>query len=195
MSLFLGPIHHWLYKKIGNQEDLTARLAREGEKRAWIEDGSSYVKTLAPLEEVVDTGNIHAWLQEQIIDGEKRYGSLVKAILKEKPERLATLKNLTFAFGRENSPGEISSLEEIYQYFEDFFVNGMPCDRINQVTDQDEKRLAWTMKEDLHSKYWPQEEGQAYYLLRKAIMDGILDDSGYHVTMKDPSHYILEKED
>ena len=38
MSMFLGPIHYWLYNKINNQEKLTAEIAAEASKNGWISD-------------------------------------------------------------------------------------------------------------------------------------------------------------
>ena len=52
MSLFLGPVHFWLYDKIKNQEALTSLIAEHFGK------GAEYTKQLLPLEEVIDEGNI-----------------------------------------------------------------------------------------------------------------------------------------
>ena len=77
MSAFLGPIHFWLYHKIGNQELLTKEIAASAVSNGWILDTDSYTKTLPPLETVIDEGNIHGWLQAQITDAETRYACLV----------------------------------------------------------------------------------------------------------------------
>ena len=77
MSAFLGPIHFWLYNKIGNQELLTKEIAALAAENSWIPDADSYTKTLPPLETVIDEGNIHGWLQAQITDAETRYARLV----------------------------------------------------------------------------------------------------------------------
>ena len=44
MSMFLGPIHYWLYNKIGHQEELTRRLADLAVKEGWISDAAEYVR-------------------------------------------------------------------------------------------------------------------------------------------------------
>ena len=46
MSMFLGPIHYWLYNKIGHQEELTRRLADLAVKEGWISDAAEYVRDL-----------------------------------------------------------------------------------------------------------------------------------------------------
>ncbi len=191
MSAFLGPIHYWLYEKIGNQEKLTATLSALAEKRGWVQDAPIELKELPPLEDVIDEGNIHAWLQARIADGEERYANFIVNVLEEDPSRLEELKLQAFDFGRENAPKGAPDLEGIYKYFEDFFVNGMPCDRINQLTEQGETKLAWMMTRDIHGIYWPQEDGTNYYILRKAVMDGMLEGTGFQALMKDPFHYEL----
>ena len=75
MSAFLGPIHFWLYNKIGKQEELTKAIAAYAEEKAWIENQKKYTKDLPALEDVIDESNIHGWLQGQIHDTETRYGS------------------------------------------------------------------------------------------------------------------------
>lgn len=135
MSMSIGPIHYWLYKKIGNQEDLTAFIAEETRKNGWISDTSAYTKELPALESVID--------------------------------------------------------EAIYQYFEDFFLNGMPCDRVNEIIEQTEEKVSWQMNQDIHAEYWSEEKNEEYYELRKAVMDGMLDDSDFNVEMQDLYRYTL----
>lgn len=191
MSAFLGPVHYWLYNKIGNQEKLTATLADLAEKKGWIGDASIYTKELPALETVIDEGNIHGWLQAQITDAEKRYTNFLIKVLEEDPERINELETMAHNFGRTHAPEAGLDVEGIYKYFEDFFVNGMPCDRVNQVTTQEETKLAWNMTQDIHGKYWPGEDATVYYLLRKAVMDGMLERSPIEVTMEDSFHYAL----
>ena len=81
MSLFLGPIHYWLYGKIGNQEELTKRIAAYAQQKNLIDSSTEYVRELSPLEEVIDEGNIHGWLQARIANAEMRYADLVTLIL------------------------------------------------------------------------------------------------------------------
>ena len=68
MSAFLGPVHFWLYDKIGRQEELTKAVALYASENGWIADQNDYIKDLPALEGVIDTGNIHGWLQNQIHD-------------------------------------------------------------------------------------------------------------------------------
>ena len=76
MSAFLGPIHHWLYGKIQLQEAIIARIAAEAEAQGWgtgDKPAADYVKEeTRPLDELIDTMNIHGWLQSRIHDAEGR---------------------------------------------------------------------------------------------------------------------------
>ena len=72
MSKFLGPIHYWLYEKIQLQERLVDRILTVNKEQHWHEGleellaESCGIVERQPLEEIIDTDNIHGWLQEQI---------------------------------------------------------------------------------------------------------------------------------
>ena len=192
MSLFLGPIHYWLYNKIGNQERLTSVIAAKAKEKDWITDTDSYTKELPDLETAIDESNIHGWLQEQIIDAESRFASLVIEI-KKQGINLEELESIAFDFGKENLPDSKADVTEIYRHFEDFFVNGMPCDHINIVTDESENQLSWEMDQDIHGHYWTGGDVADYYKLRKAVMDGMLAELDYVVEASDLYHYTIRR--
>jgi hypothetical protein len=187
--MFLGPIHYWLYKKIGNQEELTTAIAEDAKQHGWISDTADYVKVLPALESVIDEKNIHGWLQDQIADAETRYADLISAAA----DHLESVKQTAFAFGERNAVSSDADVEEIYQYFEDFFVNGMPCDRVNEVTEQTGSSVSWKMNQDIHAQYCKDSDSEKYYEIRKAVMDGMLRGTDYSVEMQDRYHYTLMK--
>lgn len=189
MSMFLGPIHYWLYNKINNQEKLTAVIASEASKKGWISDAAAYTKELPALESVIDESNIHGWLQSQIMDAETRYASLI-ALLDDKFDEI---RALAFEFGRENAVDAKADAEGIYKYFEDFFVNGMPCDHVNSVVAQGEDSLTWKMSQDIHAQYWNGGDTSKYYAIRKAVMDGMLEASEYALTEGDAFQYTIAR--
>ena len=189
MSAFLGPIHFWLYHKIGNQELLTKEIAASAVSNGWIPDADSYTKTLPPLETVIDEGNIHGWLQAQITDAETRYASMVTKILSEDEKRLADLCAAAEPFGKEHAR-TAETAEEVYKAFEDFFVNGMPCDRVNAVTESSAEKLSWEMTQDIHSQYW-NGDSTPYYAIRKSVMEGMLAETNYELASADDAHYTI----
>ena len=190
MSLFLGPIHYWLYNKIGNQERLTSVIAEKAKEKDWIKDVSFYTKELPDLETAIDESNIHGWLQEQIIDAESRFASLVIDI-KKQGIKLVELERIAFDFGKENLPVYDADITEIYEHFEDFFVNGMPCDHINIITEKSKNQFSWEMVQDIHGQHWTEGDVTDYYNLRKAVMDGMLAEFDYKVVASDLYHYSL----
>ena len=119
MSAFLGPIHFWLYNKIGKQEELTKAIAAYAERTGWIQEQKKYTKELPSLESVIDESNIHGWLQGQIHDAEIRYANLIGSIMNG--ERSEVIKKTAFDFGKENAIAPSASPAEAYKAFEDFF--------------------------------------------------------------------------
>lgn len=130
MSAFLGPIHFWLYNKIGKQEELTKAIASMAAGNGWISDRTAYIRDLPALEDVIDESNIHGWLQDQIHDAETRYADLIQTVLTTHPERLEEISKVAFRYGRRNGR-DAEKATDVFRIFEDFFVNGMPCDRVN----------------------------------------------------------------
>ena len=189
MSAFLGPIHFWLYEKIGNQEALTKAVADRAASEGWISAPERYTKTLPPLEEVIDENNIHGWLQAQITDAETRYAGMVDEILAKDAGRMDILCAAAFAFGKERAL-RVENAPDAYQAFEDFFVNGMPCDRVNALTRNDPDKVAWEMTQDIHAPYW-NGDSSPYYTLRKQVMYGMLSASSLAVQMPDTAHYTI----
>lgn len=189
MSAFLGPIHFWLYNKNGNQELLTKEIAAYTASNGWILDTDSYTKTLPPLETVIDEGNIHGWLQAQITDAETRYASLVTKSLSEEEKRLEDLCAVAERFGKEHAL-KAGTAEEVYKAFEDFFVNGMPCDRVNTVTENSAEKLSWEMTQDIHAPYW-NGDSSPYYAVRKSVMEGMLAETNYTLASADDAHYSI----
>ena len=189
MSAFLGPIHFWLYNKIGNQELLTKEIATLAAENSWIKDADSYTKTLPPLETVIDEGNIHGWLQAQITDAENRYASLVTRILSEEDKRLEDLCAVAWRFGKEHAI-KAGTAEEVYKAFEDFFVNGMPCDRVNAVIESSAEKLSWEMTQDIHAQYW-NGDSSPYYTIRKSVMEGMLAETNYALASADDARYSI----
>ena len=192
MSAFLGPIHFWLYNKIGRQEALTKKVAGYAEKKGWVQDTGKYTKDLPPLEEVIDVGNIHGWLQEQITDAETRYANLVKAAVAENPEHLGHLLDIAYEFGQANAVVRDAAATDIYKAFEDFFVNGMPYDRVNVVISENDDEIAWEMTQDIHARYW---DGQteAYYRMRSKVMEGMLSETPYEIIASDNMRYQIKR--
>ena len=192
MSAFLGPIHFWLYHKIGKQESLTKTIAAFAARKNWITSADAYTRELPALETAIDESNIHGWLQAQIHDAETRYAQLVETIFAEDAARLDALCDVAYDFGQQHAV-QGDDAPSLYRAMEDFFVNGMPCDRVNSVTVESPDRVSWEMTQDIHASYW-HGSGDVYYALRKRVMDGMLDGTGFTLYMPDTAHYTIMKD-
>lgn len=194
MSAFLGPIHFWLYNKIRNQEKLTSKIEEFAKQHSYIDENENYSKLLPELESVIDESNIHGWLQAQINDAETRYAELVLKIITPDPSRMSELCELAKNFGKDNAVDKNLDIEDIYRKFEDFFVNGMPCDRVNEVTVNEKDFLTWVQTEDIHAQYWASGNfgTEPYYEIRKYVMLGMLENTGRTLLTNDNESFTIK---
>lgn len=179
MSKFLGPIHYWLYNKINIQnnivEDILDLSQNENLRNELYEkygDGD-----LKPLDEVIDTGNIHGWLQNQINLVEYKLAFAVTDILNKNPEKIEDLKTIFKNNGIKSSPlNNESTMEEAFKAVNDTLLDGMPCDHVNSVVNQDENEAVWKRYECVHSKFWDtaNRDTNIYYSLRDEFIEGLV---------------------
>ena len=186
MSAFLGPIHHWLYKKIQFQNSLTNRIVEYCDAR----DGLGLADSLTaeygeleqePLESIIDGTNIHGWLQERVSIVEYRLAAAVTEICEKEPDAMPGLEELVFEFGKENKPAGIENAKAWFDCFNDTLLDGMPCDRANEAISESEEEVVWRRAVCVHKSYWDAVDGDIdnYYSLRDALMKGMMDGSGF----------------
>lgn len=189
MSAFLGPIHHWLYNKIKFQDELTNNILELAKEKSYA------VSELAKIDEVcgslekgnladlIDGTNIHGWLQERIAIVEKRLAYTIKSILStsadEAKARLSEVENVAYNFGKTYATKiDTSNLNpsEAYRLLEDLLVNGMPCDRVNMVVEENEANIIWQKQVEIHSKYFDifDVDIAYYYAIRNKLIEGLL---------------------
>ena len=197
MSAFLGPIHFWLYNKIRFQEGLSDRILSHAKEQSWknagIIAGKYEISELKPLEELIDLRNIHGWLQSRIQEAESRYANIVTEILADNPSVLPELEQVAYDFGADNPVEEKDVASDVYRKFDDTLLNGMPCDRVNVITSQDNDLYTWEQAEDIHGSYWRAAAGnpEVYYRLRLKVMEGMLKNSRISIGASDFNHYSL----
>lgn len=190
MSAFLGPIHYWLFNKIRLQQDLVEALLKTGEEKTKNSEireccYEKYGRPVeGPLEELIDTGNIHGWLQGRIHEVEGRLAYCTTVLLKKGILTLEEMGNLFEQNGNavyNQLEQKISSAEALYKVIFDYLLEGMPCDRINVVLEADESHVIWETTRCIHESYWGEVEGDvaSYYALRAAWLKGFLRESGF----------------
>lgn len=181
MSLFLGKIHYWLFNKIvwfENLEDEIVELARENgmdTEKLGVEIKEKYGQKLPnlPLEEMIDTSNIHGWLQNRITLAEGRMASWVTAILDNDEASIKDLEKIFVnqgikAANEVKEEGNLNSAEDIYNAINDYILDGMPCDRVNEVIASSENEVTWKRTICVHTDAWNKVNGdvKVFYHLR-----------------------------
>lgn len=210
MSKYLGPIHFMLYGKIQIEEDMVEKIANLAKNNGWkvsLEELNDQVGSVerAPLDTVINTDNIHGWLQEQVSIVESRFAYLVSKLLLEDASRKDILADTMFELGKENwikykngefgddnSPIENLTPEDIYLMMNKTFLDGMPCDRANEIIEKDDEKLVWHLRLDVHEEFWKYGiPVEVYHELRKSWLDGFLQDASIELNEVDVKTYQL----
>jgi hypothetical protein len=186
MSLFLAPIHSWLFNKIRLQNQLIESILKDMKSSVDTEAIAKTAKDLygyvedGELADIIDTGNIHGWLQERVNVVENKLAYVVTSILKLNPELLSNIKNTAFKFGENISSDSFDSPSSAYMHINGCILSGMPCDKVNEVVLQTDNEIVWKQNIDIHKQYWDNVGGDIknYYTITDNIILGILD--GYN---------------
>ena len=179
MSLYLGKIHYWLYNKIlwfeGLEEEII-KIAKQEKldinkllKNANEHFGEKLPNK--PLEEIIDTNNIHGWLQERIHSAERRMACWIRLILDKDKNSISKIEKVYIdqglKAGKECLSQEIDLLnaKNIYNKINDYILDGMPCDRVNEIIESNEDIVSWKRRICVHKDIW-HDEVELFYQLR-----------------------------
>ncbi|NFG40916.1 hypothetical protein FDC58_17525 [Clostridium botulinum] len=182
MSLFLGKIHFWLFNKIlwfeGLENEIIDVAKSEGldilNLQKEIEDKYGAKLPNKPLDEIIDTSNIHGWLQEKIYSSEGRIAAWTTVIIdnkreaKTKLEEIYTNQGIMAAKEVKEEGVRLDSAEDIFNKVNDYILDGMPCDRVNEIINSNENCIEWTRRICVHKEIWDKESGDVeyFYFLR-----------------------------
>ena len=198
MSAFLGPIHYWVYNKILVGENIQKDVLEFAKNRGINVDSiksKAYEKYGEPdysnLEDVIDEGNIHGWLQGRIDSLEYRLASIVTDILKEKI-KIEEIKEVFKSNGKEvfeNIEDKSLSADGLFKVIFDNLVEGMPCDRVNLVEEESDEKVVWITTTCVHKRFWDAVGGDVnnYYILKDGWIEGFVSSS--------PKNFVYERED
>ncbi len=189
MSAFLGPIHFWLYNKIKLQQELVEDIIKLSQKHNILEidlkhelDTRYGVSETRPLEEVIDQGNIHGWLQSCVSQVEYKLAYAATLLLNKNPELYTEIEVLFQNKGKEKSQAiETNNASEIYKAIGDTLLDGMPCDHANSVLQEDKDKVVWKRNTCVHKNYWDEVGGDInnYYKFREAFIRGFLSGTSF----------------
>ena len=198
MSAFLGPIHYWVYNKILVGENIQKDVLEFAKNRGINVDSiksKAYEKYGEPdysnLEDVIDEGNIHGWLQGRIDSLEYRLASIVTDILKENI-KIEEIKEVFKSNGKEvfeNIEDKSLSADGLFKVIFDNLVEGMPCDRVNLVEEESDEKVVWITTTCVHKRFWDAVGGDVnnYYILKDGWIEGFVSSL--------PKNFVYERED
>lgn len=201
MSAFLGPIHTWLYNKILLQETMIETIVALAEENGWEkglrEKMASRYGTLefGNLEDIIQTDNIHGWLQERVSLVENRLAYAVTTLLEEDQNRLLELTQAVNALGKRKMVDKEITVKEAYEHLENTLLNGMPCDRVNQLVKDEPDCLSYRQVVEIHGPYWDMLHGDVnhYYELRNSFIQGMLEGSNVLFHQTGTNEYELRR--
>lgn len=174
MSRFLGPIHHWLFNKITLYEKLESDIIKNVEEKfgvnltAITDELQSKIGSpieSKPLEELIDTNNIHGWLQNKITIAETRQAAFITYIVNKYDKESISIisecyKNQAIKSGEDaKSKYDVNSAPALYKALNNYILDGMPCDNVNNITINEENVLEWKVSNCLHKNYWQNVNG------------------------------------
>lgn len=182
MSRFLAPIHQWLFNKIQIMESIEKAII---ESRVAVELQSDLIAELeksvgpyltdAPLADQIDHDNIHQWLQGKITVAETRQAQLINRLRESYPDIMVDIIKIYEQFGdlkgQEVQGQKPQDAETLFQLLNNYLLEGMPCDRVNEVTFKTANKLAWHTERCVHKAHWVEggTDIEEYYTLRAAF--------------------------
>src|SRR5471030_1504882 len=180
MSLYLGKVHYWLFNKILWFEGLETEIINLAKEEGLDIDSLSkeinakYGERTPdlPLEEMIDTTNINGWLQEKINSAEGRMAAWTTRVLNNnkevtlKMENIYTTQGIKAAKEVKEKGIELITAVEIFNSINDYILDGMPCDRVNEVVTSEENMVEWTRRICVHEHIWNKEQWDVSYFYK-----------------------------
>jgi len=175
-------IHQWLYNKIIMLEKIEEDIVQWANSQGFPANTlmQDIVKSYGeptgavPLKKAAAKSNIHLWLYEVVQSTELRQAAFITTILKKEPEFKYNIAEI-FAKHGENAAREYKGVmprtpEELYIVLNDFVLEGMPDQRVNDILSGSDNVIIWRTTKCLHKPFWDEVEGdiQHFYDLREA---------------------------
>nr|WP_320145820.1 hypothetical protein [uncultured Anaeromusa sp.] len=170
MSLYLGPIHYWLYHKIRilvereqllweSAAQIDADMVEEGREMVWQTYGAPLPDE--DLAELIDADNIHGWLQRQINLAELREAAAVRELLsrfgsagQDMIKDVFAVQGKLCGLAARKDGQEDTDAAAAYAAFAGNVLNGMPCDRWDRLEQEDCKLTRWSNAGWIQAANW-----------------------------------------
>ena len=205
MSAFLGPIHYCLYNKISIEDRLVDDILKLNEVKGFVPglaeeaDRECGVIEKRPLEDIIDTGNIHGWLQERVTIVEDRLAYVVTAIVKDDASRMEDILAVAYETGKEvaaeNAVEDMKTAPDVFQLINNIVLDGMPCDRINEMVSSSEDEVVYCQTRCIHESHWLRFGGLVmnYYDIRRELLKGVLETTPFTLTVAETGESVIRR--
>lgn len=175
MSKFLAPIHFIMYDKILFLDKLTNKYIDFAEKNNIELESLNSLESIdyAPLDEIIDESNIHAWIQKRVSIVEDKLAYIVSEILKENETFENEILEIAKNTGEEESFS--GNPREAFVEISNRFLDGMPCDHAISILEEDENLLKYKIEIDKHSEFWNYGiNSNIYWKIRNSFIEGLI---------------------
>lgn len=185
MSQFLAPIHTWLFNKIIIMESIEKKIVEDVDNidlkavHKNLQDSIGEYIPDRPMEELIDESNIHGWLQARITIAEVRQASFIKKLMESSSMTVEGIGNIYEQVGEETAKGfneKVTNPSEAFKLLGDVLLEGMPCDRVNKVIEEQENEMTWITATCVHKNNWEQAgvPVENFYSFREAFTRGFV---------------------
>ena len=147
------------------------------------------------LEEIVDTTNIHGSLQSLVVIVEKRLAFVVDEALRSGIFTIEDIKNIGRQYGQDHNLGSDLGIEDVYPAIAGKMLNGMPCDRVEEMLDSTEDSFRWRDRLDIHADYWEPygRSSKDFYQIRTSVIEGLLSQSDISYSWDGENEFELRR--
>lgn len=186
MSQFLAPIHTWLFDKIVILENIEKSILESVEDDS-LKDIHKELETKfgnfipdQPLETIIDESNIHGWLQEKITTAETRQAAFVNKLMEASENAAESITTIYYQAGVQKAKALEATIEvpvELFQALNNVLLEGMPCDRVNSIIEQNSEAISWKTSTCVHKNNWESQGVNIdfYYKFRAAFSKGLVE--------------------
>lgn len=202
MSAFLGPIHYWLFNKIKLQDSIVENILQLNDEKQYVPSLREMVDKECdcledkPLEEMIDEGNIHGWLQHKVNIVENRLSFVVTEILKADESAKEYILAAAYEVGVSKAEEQsFETPEDIYKALNDLLLDGMPCDHVNELVSVSDTEVIYRRTMCIHQNFWTSKQGDVknYYDIRCMFIEGLLRDTGFTFEADEQGNYHIRK--
>lgn len=147
------------------------------------------------LEEIVDTTNIHGSLQSLVVIVEKRLAFVVDEALRSGIFTIEDIKSIGRQYGQDHNLGSDLGIEDVYPAIAGKMLNGMPCDRVEEMLDSTEDSFRWRDRLDIHADYWEPygRSSKDFYQIRTSVIEGLLSQSDISYSWDGENEFELRR--